>query len=62
MRKVRICMEEIASYEFEMEVPENANDESIAELAEEHFIKIGVANCQCEVQARELGAIDGVRY
>lgn len=62
MRKVKICMEEVASYEFEMEVAEDMSDEDIAEVAESHFVEIGVANCQCEVHSREIGAIDGVRY
>lgn len=61
MRKVRICLEELATYEFDMEVPDGISAEALADLADEHFQKIGVAACQCEVQARELASVDGDR-
>lgn len=59
MRKVYISIGECASYEFNLEVPDDATNEQIAELAEAHFVATSITEFQCEVHSREVEGIDG---
>lgn len=63
MRKVRVCIDEIVSYEFDVEIADDATDTAVAESAHDQLAKvIGTADCVSTVHESEVTAIDGRRF